>query len=317
MELSILEPQHEPVQRLPVPPPFQDMYYWTVRNKVGESPVWDVQSQSLFWIDVRAPAVLRLCPSTCRLTRWTLPEVVGALALTADGRLVLALKNSLALLDCVTGELRSLNSVDTEPAGNRLNEGKVSPGGRWFVFGSMDDRPEPKRPTGALYRTDGTGSVRCLLRGLTVANGIAWSPDGTRIYCSDSHAGVIWQAAWQEELGEMGHPALFATSPEVSGRPDGALVDALGNYLSAGVSAGCLNTFDVTGRLLRRLAMPVRAPSMPCLGGEDLSRLFVTSLVRPGWDCSETLDGYLIEMAAPCVGCPPTALAYASIRLQP
>ncbi len=282
------------------------MHVWNVRNQVGESPVWDAASRSLFWIDVRAPAVLQLFPDSGHLTRWLLPEVVGALALAQGKQIVLALRHRLALLDTDTGELSLMPVIACEPEGNRLNEGKVSPSGKWFVFGSMDDRTGQKQATGNLYRADAGGSITRLHEGLVIANGIVWSADGTSLYFSDSHAGLIWHAPWQESLGCMGQPELFATSPEAEGRPDGALLNRAGHYVSAGVSASCLNTFAESGALLEKTALPVRAPTMPCVGGADGASLFVTSLVRPGWNVEGTQDGKLIEMTAPFSAVPST-----------
>jgi hypothetical protein len=153
-ETILVDVRHETITRTALPAPWLGMQAWSVRNQVGESPVWDDDSQRLLWIDVRAPAVLRLEPASGALTRWMLPDVVGALGLAGGSRVVLALRRRLGLLDLDSGELRLLPAVQQEPAHNRLNEGKVSPGGRWFVFGSMDDSAGPKQPTGALYRAD-------------------------------------------------------------------------------------------------------------------------------------------------------------------
>ncbi|MBG6077250.1 SMP-30/gluconolactonase/LRE family protein [Polaromonas sp. CG_9.11] len=299
-----VEVRQETITRTALPAPYLGMHAWGVRNQVGESPVWDDETRRLLWIDVRAPAVLGLDPSSGALTRWRLPEVVGALGLAGRNRVVLALKAHLAMLDLASGELRSIAVVQEEPPHNRLNEGKVSPSGRWFVFGSMDDRAGAKLPTGALYRAEANGSVSRLFEGLTIANGIAWTPDGQWLCFSDSHAGTVWRAPWDEKMGRMGAPAVFTTSDEAAGRPDGALMDRAGHYFSAGVSAGCLNQFNAAGELVHKLTLPLRAPTMPCLGGARLSRLFITSLVRPGWTAPGGFDGALIEMDAPCSALP-------------
>ena len=279
--------------------------------------MWDTDAGRLFWIDIRAPAVLCLDLDTRALIRWLLPEVVGALGLAGEGQLVLALQHHLALLDITTGMLQHFANIPGEAVTNRLNEGKVSPSGRWFVFGSMDDRASNKESIGALYRANTEGAVQRLFHGVSVANGIAWSPDGAWIYFSDSFAGKIWRAPRDEQHGAMGSPTLFATSIEQEGRPDGALIDLDGHYVSAGVSAGCLNTFDRNGAKVGQRALPVRAPTMPCIGGADGSRLFVTSLVRPGWDTGATLDGALIEMAAPCRAAPSVRWGQPGAALKP
>ncbi len=286
-------------------PSLPGLHAWRVGNKVGEAPNWDVSTSSLLWIDIRAPSVLRLNPQTAELTTWVLPEVVGAMGLAAAGSVVLALKNCLALLDVARGQLTRLQTVDGEPEHNRLNDGKVSPSGRWFVFGSMDDRPKDKQPTGALYVASRGGPVRQLWQGLTVANGIAFSPDAGTIYFSDSSAGRVWHAPWDEGQGTMGQPALMCSPDEAAGRPDGATVDSQGHYWSAGVSAGCLNRFAPDGSLLQRLPLPCRAPTMPCFGGDSLSDVYVTSLVRPGWSAMpEHPDGDLICLPSATQGLP-------------
>jgi sugar lactone lactonase YvrE len=296
----ILSARHERVERIELADAgLPGLHAWRVNNRVGESPTWDVAAQRLLWIDVRAPAVLRLDPRTSVVTRWDLPEVVGALGLTRAGCAVLALTRRLAHLDLRSGNLEPWVDVGDEPTGNRLNDGKVSPSGRWFVFGSMDDRAAGKQPTGALYRAGADGSIARLSQGLTIANGIAWSPDAATLYFSDSFAGRVWHAAWNEAEGSMADPVPFCEADESFGRPDGAAVDALGQYWSAGVSAGCLNRFAADGRHLARWALPCRAPTMPCFGGSDLGTLFVTSLVRPALPVhTEGLDGALFALTA-------------------
>ncbi len=277
---------------------------WRVGNRVGESPVWNAAAQTLLWIDVRAPELLRLHPASGALTRWTLPDVVGALGLIDADTVVLAQRRSLATLQLSSGLWRPWRTVEAEPAGNRLNDGKVSPSGRWWVFGSMDDAAEGKQPRGALYCAGGDGRPRRLHGGLTVANGIAFSVDGSLLYFSDSHAGQVFVAPWNEADGSIGQARLLCSSAEADGRPDGALVDAGGHYWSAGVSAGCLNRFAADGRLAASLPLPCRWPTMPCFGGARLEWLFVTSLQRAGTaPGGHGLDGALLQLPAPAPAC--------------
>jgi sugar lactone lactonase YvrE len=274
---------------------------YPVGNRVGESPAWHAARDALFWIDVRRQQLLALQPGSGELLRWRLPEVVGASALCRSGRVWLALRHALAELDVETGRLRVIASVEADRPHNRLNDGKVSPGGRWFVFGSMDDRPH-KQAEGALYRAAANGEIARLWQGLIVCNGIAFSPDATTIYFSDSAGGRIWRADWDEATGAMGEPAHWCGLDEARGRPDGALVDAAGHYWSAGVSAGCLNEIGGDGRIRRALALPCRAPTMPAFGGAGARTMYVTSLVRDQWDAPGPFDGALIAFPAPTTG---------------
>ena len=162
-------------------------------NRVGEAPCWHPVHQCLYWIDVRSRQLLKLCPLGINVERWDLPEVVGALGICVDNQVCLALTRRLVKLDLHTGKLQNFALVENEPAHNRLNDGKVSTSSRWFVFGSMNDRLE-KHATHALYRASTAGQVQQLHVGLTVCNGIAWNLASTRLYFSNSAAGVIYHA---------------------------------------------------------------------------------------------------------------------------
>jgi sugar lactone lactonase YvrE len=272
-----------------------------VGNRVGESPAWHARQSALYWIDVRGQQLLKLKPAASTLTRWHLPDVVGASALCRSGKVWLALRHRLASLDTATGELTDIAAVEADVPDNRLNDGKVSPSGRWFLFGSMDDRPQ-KQPTGALYCASVGGSVRKLWDGLTVCNGIAFSPDASVLYFSDSAQGRVMRADWNEAEGTMGEPVLWCGLGEAQGRPDGAAIDASGHYWSAGVSAGCLNEVGADGKLLRTIALPCRAPTMPAFGGDGAEMLYVTSLVRDAWAARGAYDGAVIAFPAPAAG---------------
>jgi sugar lactone lactonase YvrE len=280
---------------------------WPVGNRVGESPVWHAGEQALYWIDVRGPQLLRLQPGSHRITRWELPDVVGAVALKRGHLAWLALRHALVEIDLHSGRLRQVAAVEEELPHNRLNDGKTSPSGRWFVFGSMDDRPQ-KEATGGLYRADAAGRVEKLADGLVVANGIAFSNDGRTLYFSDSARGLVMSASWDESHGSMGRAHIIAMLGEELGRPDGAVVDAEDCYWSAGVSAGVLHRLDPNGRVRQRLPLPCRAPTMCAYGGRDAGTLFVTSLVRPHWEARGPCDGALLAFRAPVPGRHPAEL---------
>ncbi|RVT90600.1 SMP-30/gluconolactonase/LRE family protein [Rhodovarius crocodyli] len=243
---------------------------------VAESPLWDAARDLLWLCDIPARRLLAYAPSSARVTEHRFPEVVASLGLCRSGRLVVAQKRSVLLFDPETGRSEPLAELDDEPDCNRLNDGKVGPDGHFWV-GSMNNLPD-KTPSGALYRISPSGKVERKLEGFTISNGLAWSPDGTRLYHADTRG--PWIDTWDFDAtrGEITNRRRLATVPNEEGRPDGGACDAQGNYWSAGASAGCINVFTPTGALARKLAFPVPAPTMPCFAGPGLDTLFVTSL---------------------------------------
>jgi sugar lactone lactonase YvrE len=245
------------------------------RAELGECPVWSVQEQALYWVDIRAPALHRLEPDTGASRTWPMPSRIGSFGLREAGGAVVALEDGFSLLDFDTGELTFVAGPEHVP-GTRFNDGKVSPDGRFFA-GTMDEE-RLTRPIGALYRLDPDLSLHRVVEGLVVSNGLAWTADGGTMYHSDSKGPVIWAYDYDAESGEPSARREVARPTEEIGRPDGAATDEQGYYWSAGISAGVLNRWSPDGRLDRSIPLPCSNPTAPCFGGPDLRTIFVTSL---------------------------------------
>ncbi|HUN93247.1 MAG TPA: SMP-30/gluconolactonase/LRE family protein [Burkholderiaceae bacterium] len=243
---------------------------------LGESPVWSERESILYWADIVAATVHGLDPADGSRRRWQLPAAVGSLGLREQGGLVLALRSGFHLFDTTTGALTFLANPEADVPTNRLNDGKVSPEGRFWA-GSMDDRPQ-REPTGHLYRLDADHRCTRMASGIRVSNGLAWSPDGRTMFHADSRAPAIYCYDYDPDSGALRNRRLFADAQPESGRPDGGAVDADGCYWSCGIGAGRINRYAPGGELIAYVELPVTHPTMPCFGGPGLRTLYCTSL---------------------------------------
>ncbi|WP_051242365.1 SMP-30/gluconolactonase/LRE family protein [Stappia stellulata] len=251
-----------------------------IRSDLAESPTWDHRSQTLFWCDIPGKRLIARDWASGAETIRKMPDVIGSFGLTGDPDvLVVALRDRVGLYHLGKESFEPLVSIEEDDTRTRLNDGKVGPDGAFWI-GTMDDRPD-RQPIAALYRVDRHGGCTRVVDGVTVSNGLAWSPDGRTLYHADSRPGLIEAWDFDPQTGACANRRLFAQMANDSGRPDGGTVDAGGCYWSAGVSAGVVNRFSPDGRLVETLKMPVPRPTMPCFCGPELDTLVVTSLRPP------------------------------------
>lgn len=252
------------------------------RIDLGECPIWDGPRRLVWFVDVLGRTLYNYDPHSGCILDFVMPSEVTCVGLAQGNRLVLGMKTGVHLFDPGSGQLDFLVHPEPDNPDNRLNDGRVGPDGCLWI-GSMHDS-SPRRPTGALYRVRPDGGCEAIRNGVCVSNGLAWSPDGRRMYYADSRSstneGVVLAYDFDPVGGVASRERMFAKMSLSDGLPDGAAVDADGCYWSAGVTAGCLNRFSPDGSLLTRIAVPVGAPTMPCFGGEALDQLFVTALTR-------------------------------------
>ncbi|MCC6195729.1 MAG: SMP-30/gluconolactonase/LRE family protein [Burkholderiales bacterium] len=278
------------------------------RNTTGESPVWSARENALYWVDIPAGRVCRWRPDTGEQRVWTLPAAVGSIGLRERGGLVAAMRSGFHLYDLDTGQLTLLCHPEPDLPTNRLNDGKVSPEGRFWA-GTMDERPK-KDPVGGLYRLDPDHRCTRMAGQIKVSNGLAWSPDGRTMYHSDSRGGAIFRYDYEPGAGTIGPRAVFVTMQPEWGRPDGGATDEEGCYWSCGTDAARINRFSPRGELIEYVALPIAHPTMPCFGGPGLRTLYVTSL-RENYtdaDIARTPRAGSVFMLEPGVAGAPVAL---------
>jgi sugar lactone lactonase YvrE len=246
---------------------------------LGESPLWHPEEQVLYWLDHHEPSMKRLDPATGKVDKWILPEYVGSIGLRKDGTFVAGAWSGFGFLDFHRRKLEIV--VDPEPdiEGNRLNDGKVDPAGR-FWCGSMNINFVDYRATASLYRFDPDGRCHRMDTGFIVTNGIAFSPDQRSMHYSDSSGKIVYRYDYDAASGNVSNRRTFMASlnvPGHSGKIDGATFDREGFYWGAIVYDGFIGRFDPQGRLVRQIRMPVTNPTMPVFGGRDYDTLYVTS----------------------------------------
>ena len=245
------------------------------RNLLGESPLWDVERQRLWWVDALAGEVRAAGADEVELSAWRYSQPVGSIGLAANG-LVAALADGFYRIDGETGAATAITTPGVE--GLRFNDGKADRCGH-FLSGQMLTCEDG--PRGRLWRLDRDGSATPVADGFGVANAICFSPDGTTLYVADTLEGPL-RAYPYSPNGALGPRRDLVDCREHGSGPDGATVDAAGNIWVALVLAQAIACFSPAGALLRRIELPIPFPSCVAFGGADLTTLFVTTIADSG-----------------------------------
>jgi sugar lactone lactonase YvrE len=250
-----------------------------VKPLLGEGPLWDVESQRLYFIDALGCRIFRCTEDGAEMRAWTVPSRIGSMALRGQGGAVVAIRDGFHALDFDSGKIDPLCHPEPWPDSVALNDGKVDRQGR-FWCGSMDI--DEVAPTGTLWRLDPDLTATKMEHGIICSNGPCWSPDGRTFYFADSFRGTIWAWDCDPATGTLYARRDFAVIPaDRGGAPDGATVDAEGCLWSAAVFDGRLRRFWPDGSLDREIEMPVCKITSVAFGGPNLDRLFVTSMAEP------------------------------------
>lgn len=247
---------------------------------LGESPQWRDEDGSLYWVDAFAPAIRKL-DAYGRLISIALPADIGSFVFDHDGSIVAGMRTGFNRIFPETGQTELIaNPLPPDPR-FMLNDGKCDKRGRYWCASVHSDFVGRQA---ALYRLDPDLTTRRIDDGFIIGNGIAFSPDDSRMYLADSRDEKVWVYDFDPDRGTLSNRRLFFSTADVEGRVDGATCDREGNYWCALVHGGAVACISPVGQMIERIAVPCPHPTMVAFGGPDFDRLYVTSataLLKP------------------------------------
>jgi sugar lactone lactonase YvrE len=278
-------------------------------DQVGESPVWSVREQALYWVDIERKLIRRTTVSgeAVKPMQWILPERVACIALTAEPyKLIAAMQTQIAavtLRQDGSCELEVLAHINHPAAGMRFNDGRCDAAGRLWVSTMVMDMSQASAQ-GGMYCLDERGLTGPYITDLITPNGSGFSPDGRIFYISDSHPTVqkIWAYDFDAYDAKLSHRRLFADMTDMPGRPDGAAIDTQGRYWICGNDAGKIHCFNHDGSLARSVEVPTPKPSMCAFGGADLGTLYVASIKPAQIAESDVVSGSVLALRVEAKG---------------
>ena len=240
-------------------------------SRLGEGPVWDPEGELLWRVDILAGRVLRSSIDDGTTVCWELPTLVGAVAPAVDGGAVVACKEGFGTLSSGGDFEVKLKILSPD---HRMNDGKCDPSGRMWA-GSMKMPPAPGE--GVLRRLGADWDSQVVCEGLSLPNGIGWSPDSRFMYLADSLRRVIEVFDFDKDDGTVCKRRTLIDFDPAGGLPDGLCVDSSGCLWVAMWGGFRVLRISPRGEVLGEVPMPVRQPTSCAFGGRDLDVLFVTS----------------------------------------
>jgi len=240
----------------------------------GEGPLWDPDSGCLYWTDIEGQRFCRYHQASNKHEIVKQGLEISGFCLNRRGGFVIANSRGIWLWDGAD-DLRLI----ADQVGNskcQMNDTIADPEGRFFAGSNFYD-PDHAYELGKIILVNTDGTVRVADEGFSMPNGLAFSPDETMMYITDSAARRIYAYDYDRRTGGLRNRHVLVQVPDDEGLPDGLTVDAAGFLWSAQWYGSCLVRYDPEGKVERRVSFPAKQVSSVAFGGKDFSDIFVTS----------------------------------------
>jgi len=243
-------------------------------SDVGEGPLFNSQTNRVTWVDITGKK-WHECDFTTGVTKsHVVPKMMGAIVERKSGGYFAAVEEGFA--DVASGDGYSVVS-DFLPEPERMNDAKADAKGRWWAGSNAIDFTAGK---GRLHRLEADRTFTTVLSGLTLPNGLGWSPDNSKFYFIDTFAGKLWVFDFDLESGEISNQKVFHDFEGSTGVPDGLCVASDGSVLVAMWDGARIEVFSASGQRRDPITLPVSKPTSCAFGGPAGQELIVTTAAR-------------------------------------
>ncbi|CAN5309413.1 SMP-30/gluconolactonase/LRE family protein [soil metagenome] len=256
----------------------------TIGAALGEGAIWDDEQNLLYWIDIDNCLLNCFDPKTTINKSLKLPAKPGCVVRCATARgggFILGLPGEFVHLkvdEHLSNDIHTI-AVLAKPeeniAGNRMNDGKCDPAGR-FWCGSMDLGCE--FPSANLWMLDKAKKLTRKLSDITISNGIVWNRAHDTMYHIDTACNRVDAFNFDNESGAISDRRELVLN-QWGGHFDGMTIDSDDNlYVAVWGGSAVQKISSKTGQLIATISLErVTNVSSCAFGGENLQDLYITT----------------------------------------
>lgn len=239
----------------------------------GEGPLWDARQDCLWWVDIPNGELHRFDPATGTDQAQHLGQAVGCVVPRSCGGLVAGVRDGFISIDDA-GQIGVLAHVELARTDLRLNDGKCDRAGRLWAS-TMAFAATPA--AGSLYCLGADHSLRRVVDGISIGNGLAWDQADTTMFYIDSLTEGVDAFDFDLATGELsGRRQLFEV-PDALGLPDGMCIDDDGCLWVALFRGGAVHRYTPDGVLDTIVEVPAFNITCPTFAGAGLNEMYITS----------------------------------------
>jgi D-xylonolactonase len=241
----------------------------------GECPIWHADEAVLYWTDCGGRKFYRYQSANGKSELIHHGLEINGFRRIEGGGFVLTNNSGIWLWPGAGSEPEEL-VVEVSGAACRMNDCVADEAGRllacsWFYDGSES------YALGKLLQVGLDRSLTILDEGFHLANGLAFSPCGKKLYVTDSALRRIYEYDYAPAAGSVHNRSVLVKVPDEEGLPDGLKVDSEGFLWSAQWYGSCIVRYDPGGKVERRIPVPAKQVSSLTFGDADLTTLFITT----------------------------------------
>lgn len=235
---------------------------------LGEGPLWHPERNELFWFDILGKRLHRSGVNPIQFD-----EPVSAAGWVDGNTLIVASATALWSFDIATNRRDRLVGLEADNPVTRSNDGRADPYGGFWI-GTMGIEAEDD--AGAIYRYY-KGELRQLFAPITISNAICFAPDGGHALFTDTPTQKIMKVGLDSDGWPAADPEVWLDLSGTDWRPDGAVIDADGNFWNAQWGASRVACYGPDGQMIEAIGFGASQTTCPAFGGPDFGTLFCTS----------------------------------------
>ena len=248
---------------------------YRAESPLGEGAFWNYKTQEFYWVDILDKQVHIYNPASKENKSFSTPSMVGTVVPAAGNEAIIALVDGIYMIDTENGSIKPFSDVEADKPGNRFNDGKCDPAGRFWV-GSMHF--DQSAPEASLYMINQDGFYNKMLDSITISNGIVWTKDHKTMYYIDTPTKNIRAFDYDVSTGAISNERVAVTVPDSLGSPDGMAIDEEDKLWVGMWNGNAVVRFDpIAGKMISKIEVPAHNVTACAFGGENLDRLYITT----------------------------------------